>query len=160
MKRVLFPVLLGLLMVFIFLMSAQPADDSTETSSWFCTTSAHILLSDFETFDIATQSQIIEKLSFAVRKTAHFTEYALLGFLWYLWLKKRKYSPLTALAATALYAVTDELHQSFVPGRSCELRDVLVDTSGGLFGILIGFTVLSAVYCLRHKNVTEKGGWK
>lgn len=160
MKHMILPILLALLMGFIFLMSAQPADDSTETSSRFCTLAAHVLLSDFEDFDTVTQNQIIEKLSFAVRKTAHFTEYALLGFLWYMWLRKRKYSPLTALAATALYAVTDELHQAFVPGRSCELRDVLVDTSGGLFGIIAGFAVLAVLHCLLHREVTEKGSWK
>lgn len=160
MKRSFLPLLLVLLMGFIFLMSAQPADDSTETSSRFCTLAAHILLSDFEDFDNAMQCRIINKLSFAVRKTAHFTEYALLGFLWYMQLRKRKHSPVTALAATALYAVTDELHQAFVPGRSCELRDVLVDTGGGLFGILAGFAVLAVFYCLRHKEITEKGSWK
>jgi len=35
------------------------------------------------------------------------------------------------------YAITDEVHQYFVPGRSCEIKDVCIDGSGVLFGIVI-----------------------
>ena len=34
-----------------------------------------------------------------------------------------------------LYAVTDEIHQYFVPGRSCEFRDICIDSAGVLCGI-------------------------
>lgn len=45
-----------------------------------------------------------------------------------------------ALAAWLIgtaYAMTDEFHQSFVPGRSCELRDVVIDSCGVLMGVLL-----------------------
>ena len=64
-----------------------------------------------------------------------------------------------ALGAAALYAVTDEVHQYFVPGRSCELRDVLVDTSGALTGILAAFALLSVIWCLRHQDAQQRGIW-
>ncbi len=63
---------------------------------------------------------------------AHFTEYALLAALWFwaLWpgLGHRSY----ALAAliTIAYAISDEFHQSFVPGRFSDPFDVLVDALG------------------------------
>ena len=44
-------------------------------------------------------------------------------------------APAAWLIGTA-YAVTDEFHQSFVPGRSCELRDVVIDSCGVLTGVL------------------------
>ena len=44
---------------------------------------------------------------------------------------------LPVLAAGFLYAVSDEIHQIFVPGRSGEPRDVLIDTSGVLIGICL-----------------------
>ena len=41
------------------------------------------------------------------------------------------------MAVAALYAVTDEFHQSFVPGRYPDVRDVLVDTAGALVAVLL-----------------------
>lgn len=37
-----------------------------------------------------------------------------------------------ALAITPLYGISDELHQLFVPGRSCDVMDVLADLTGGI----------------------------
>ena len=50
-----------------------------------------------------------------------------------------------AFAIGALYAVSDEIHQIFVPGRSCELRDILIDSAGVLVGIL-AFQLLRRTY--------------
>lgn len=50
---------------------------------------------------------------------------------------------LFAFVLAVLYALTDEWHQAFVPGRSASLLDSGVDAIGALVG-------LSAVYCLRH----------
>ena len=44
---------------------------------------------------------------------------------------------LIAWGAAVLYSVTDEIHQMFVPGRSCELRDVAIDSCGVATGILL-----------------------
>ena len=44
-------------------------------------------------------------------------------------------APAAWLIGTA-YAVTDEFHQSFVPGRSCEFRDIVIDSCGVLTGVL------------------------
>jgi VanZ family protein len=65
---------------------------------------------------------------------AHFTEYAVLAAL--LWLALRKTPALARLATpvafglAVLYALSDEWHQSFVPGRYPDGRDVLVDALG------------------------------
>ena len=159
-KRIVYPILLVALMGFIFFMSAQPADDSTETSSRFCTLAAHLLIDGFDRFSDAVQYQIVDGLAFVVRKAAHFTEYGLMGFLWYLWLRDRRWGMAAAFGASALYAVSDEIHQRFVPGRSCEVRDVLVDTSGALAGILAAFVLLSVIWCLRHRDAQHHGIWQ
>lgn len=150
MKRCICPVLLMLLMVFIFCMSAQPADESTMTSSRFCLAAARLLFSDFAEWSAGTQTAVTEGLTFIVRKAAHFSEYALMGFLWYIWLGNKRRNVLISFGATALYAMTDEFHQLFVPGRSGELRDVLVDSAGGAAGILAAFIVLCVVYYIQH----------
>jgi VanZ family protein len=86
--------------------------------------------------------ETIEKIHFAVRKTAHFVEYALFGLLvWRLvhfdpaWAACRSREFLTALLLAALYAASDEFHQSFVPGREAAVRDVLLDSGGAGFGL-------------------------
>ncbi len=63
---------------------------------------------------------------------AHFSEYALLGALW-LWAlyPLAGCAALPAAAAIALaYAISDEIHQSYVPGRDSDPFDVLVDSAG------------------------------
>jgi VanZ family protein len=81
---------------------------------------------------------------FLVRKAAHITEYAILG-----WLAARAFSGssreslrqrwfLAGVLLIVLYALFDEYHQSFVPSRTGSLYDSAIDIAGGLVG-LIGF---------------------
>ena len=74
-----------------------------------------------------------EYLAFFVRKAAHFTVFLLLGLCVRPNMKKGWHAALFCL----LYAVTDEIHQHFVPGRSCEMRDVGIDAAGALCGIFL-----------------------
>ena len=70
---------------------------------------------------------------------AHFTEYAVLASL--LWLALRssprlaRHATAIAFALAALYALSDEVHQSFVPGRTPDVRDWLVDLAGAALAI-------------------------
>ena len=48
-----------------------------------------------------------------------------------------------------LYALSDEVHQIYVPGRSCELRDVFIDTSGSIIGIII-YSLINFIYRKRY----------
>ena len=68
-----------------------------------------------------------------LRKLAHFCEYGVLGLL----LARAAGRETVALAAGVAYAVTDELHQSFVPGRNAAFRDVAIDWAGVLFGVVL-----------------------
>jgi VanZ family protein len=65
-----------------------------------------------------------------VRKGGHIAEYAVLtGLLWYFWQPWRT-APLLAALGAVLYAISDEFHQSFVPGRGAYPSDVLIDSLG------------------------------
>lgn len=66
-----------------------------------------------------------------LRKLAHLAEYALLGLLLARWVRR----PGVALALAAGYAITDEVHQTFVEGRNGAPLDVGIDTLGALAGI-------------------------
>jgi len=76
-----------------------------------------------------------------VRKLAHFTEYAILGALWFRGLARSGVARPPAAAWLALVisvacAVVDETRQSFVPSRTGSARDVLLDSMGALAAIV------------------------
>lgn len=74
---------------------------------------------------------------FLSKKAAHFGTYAVLSSLiWWAIAPARLAYPL-AWALATLYALSDEWHQSFVPGRSPSLRDVLIDAAGAATALLI-----------------------
>jgi VanZ family protein len=68
-----------------------------------------------------------------LRKIAHAAEFALLGFL----LVRALGNEWAGLFAGAAYAISDEIHQHFVPGRRAALLDVVVDTAGVAVGVYV-----------------------
>ena len=91
-----------------------------------------------------TRASEIHWQDFIVKKTAHIVEYAILTTLLYRALLGGKISKIKAgyvsIAIAIIYAITDEFHQSFVPGREATLRDVLFDTLGSV----------AAIYYIQH----------
>jgi len=72
-----------------------------------------------------------------IRKSAHFTEYFILSLLLLRGIRGENRGlklawALLAIAIVACYASLDEFHQSFVPGRTPAVTDVMIDTSGGI----------------------------
>jgi len=77
----------------------------------------------------------------AIRKLAHFTEYAILGGLWFRGLTRSELArpPVAAwlaLLISVVCAIVDETHQSFVPSRTASVRDVLLDSVGALAAVV------------------------
>jgi VanZ family protein len=83
-----------------------------------------------------------------LRKGAHVAEYAVLGGL--LWRALGSTTP--ALAAGIAYAVTDEIHQSFVPGRYASALDVAIDAVGVVAGVLVASRVWPGFVAQSHKQ--------
>ena len=75
-----------------------------------------------------------------LRKAAHMAEYAILAAL----LVRALGNELVAFGAAVAYAVTDEIHQTFVAGRAGKPLDVLVDAVGAALGILLWRKLRSA----------------
>lgn len=70
----------------------------------------------------------------ALRKLAHAAEFGILGFL----LVRATGRARLALAAGILYAISDEIHQEFVPGREGSPLDVAIDSIGVVAGVYLG----------------------
>lgn len=145
--RIITVILLIFLMAFIFNMSAQTAEESSSTSGSVISLFTELLIKDFDSFSPEKQTEIIASYQFIARKTAHFTAYAAMGVLAFLSIVTYKNLSLkirTALSAIIclLYSISDEIHQSFIPGRSCELRDICIDMSGSLLTIILLFVII------------------
>jgi len=90
-----------------------------------------------------TSPETLAVIHFVTRKIAHFTEYAILGFLA---ARAFRTSPrpavherwlLICVTLVVVYALLDEYHQSFVPSRTASIFDSLIDMSGGLTALII-----------------------
>ncbi len=149
--RFISPILLVSLMTVIFLLSHQPANESSQTSSTVIRFFAEIFISDFENLSNAEQLEIISSLQFIVRKGAHFSAYFVLGiFSFFTFLTYRSpaflWRSLISISVCFAFSVSDEIHQLFVPGRSGEIKDVLIDTGGSFLAILILFLVFNSIF--------------
>ncbi|MEZ7736260.1 VanZ family protein [Gemella sanguinis] len=104
--------------ILIFLFSNQPGEDSSKISD-----------------------------NLFIRKLGHFSEYAILGFWSFIYFanllikdinnNKTIRVSIASLIFSMFYAITDEIHQLFVPGRDGNIKDVALDTCGAFFGILV-----------------------
>lgn len=135
-------ILAVLWMIVIFCFSARPAEVSTEDSNRVGELIGNIVIPDFENWSEERQLEFAQKIDHPVRKTAHATEYAILGFLLlssYADEEKRKRNMIgVAWLAGTLYAASDEFHQLFVAGRSGQISDVMLDSTGVMIGVLLG----------------------
>lgn len=81
---------------------------------------------------------------FIILKSFHLIEYAILAFLLLFAIYKNK----LAIFIAYLYAISDEIHQYFIPGRTGLFRDTLID----LIGILIGIFIFNKIFSLKKKR--------
>lgn len=156
-------ILVILWMAIIFYFSAQPADTSSHLSGGFSekvvSGYSKVVGNHWTKKEILDYASIIE---YPIRKLAHMSEYALLSLLIFFATKQileRKGKEISfkragvfAIVGSAIYAITDEVHQYFVPGRSCRMFDVGVDT----FGAVIGCGIAWGICAIIKKIMTER----
>ena len=155
-------VLWALWMALMFSYSDKPADVSTGQSHLVGEVILRFIDGDFDTLPLEEQQARIESIDFAVRKTAHAFEYTVLGILTIcvmLNFRPVDQTEISALVRRKLlavsvgwgifFAITDEIHQTCVPGRAGKWQDVLLDTAGTIFGVAIVALIL---WCIRRKR--------
>ena len=90
-RQVIFGILAIAVMVMIFGFSAKNADESTEESLEVGMTIGKVTVKDFKKLPYPEQVRFAEKIDHMVRKSAHFLEYTVLGFI--LFFNKSYYIP-------------------------------------------------------------------
>lgn len=129
-------------MGIIFFLSAQNGEESSDLSGSF-------VMALLNGLGIAIDEGLL-------RSIAHCLEFMGLSVLifnavyvtWFL-----KLTPIIAFLGTVLYAITDEIHQIFVPERAFQISDILVDSTGALIGVIASFIILKIILFIRgNKN--------
>lgn len=131
----------------IFILSSESADISSQRSG--------LLVGILEPITSGAPEGI---LTFLIRKSAHIFLYFVLGVLIYnvvrqYTLQARK-AIVVSIAIACTYAISDEVHQTFVPGRSGEARDVLIDTTAASAGVIACYGLNRRI--LSRKRMNEK----
>ncbi|MDY4195397.1 MAG: VanZ family protein [Bariatricus sp.] len=157
----IFLILILIWRCIIFVFSAQPGDESTDTSIGFGAKIVGFFIPEFREMSKEEQREFLEPYDFIIRKSAHFCEYAVMGMLSMLLLQqiymKMKWKIFCSIGISAFMACTDEFHQLFVEGRAGRIQDVCIDTSGAALGILvtvIGITVIEKI-CQRKTRIKK-----
>lgn len=114
----------------IFLLSHESAEGSSLRSG--------IIVETLQSLGLGASADVLSPI---IRKMAHLTMYAVLGALlmWAMAVRKQLTRQLMgySILVACLFAISDEIHQAFIPGRSAEVRDVLLDTVGATIGSLL-----------------------
>lgn len=151
-RKLLFLVLAVFWASVIFYFSAKNADDSVEESRTAGKLLCSIFVPGYDDMSEEKQYEMAGEIDYPVRKFAHCAEYAVFGILLagaiYDARRRMHYNIIVPYAAGLLYAVTDELHQYFVPGRSCRLGDIAIDSMGVILGTAIFLFIVKLHYML------------
>ena len=115
---------------------------SFSTESFSSPETSRILGPALNWFFPSMSAHQFEVIHLTIRKLGHWSEYFIFAILVHRALRYRpgSYSKLLHNAFTAIiifvYAISDELHQAFVPSRTASVADVLLDSFGGVCALL------------------------
>lgn len=155
--RILLVILLLGTCYIIFGFSSQDGEESggisQEVTSFILEKS-----NTYKNLDESKQEEVFTRTEKIIRKIAHFSIYALVGFLLMALAStfklKEKNRFLISLFLGIIYAISDEIHQLFSPGRSAQITDVYIDTLGVLLGILMIILIIKVYQ--KYKDNTAK----
>lgn len=149
-RKIIYWSLLIAWMIIIFVMSNQPAKISDSQSIG--------VLDLFSKIGVNINGIFGDFANFIIRKCAHFLEYMILALL-VLNVLKLYFNMKQVITITIififLYACSDEIHQLYVPGREGAIRDVIIDTCGGIILILIKLSLYYLSKKLQKKSLIK-----
>ena len=155
--NILRAVLIALLitqMWVIFGFSGQNGEESGSISRKI-TEAVTKNISSVQNLEKEEKEKVLKKIEHIIRKLAHFSLYAVIGFLLMSLMStyklKQKNRILVSCSIGLLYAISDEIHQAFIPGRGPQIADVGIDFSGVVVGILIS-TLIIKILISRKKS--------
>jgi len=144
-KRIIFIIMLLFTFYIIFNFSSQDGETSGNISRRVTEFVVEIL-SKIKTMNVSSKLYYIERLHPIIRKLAHFSIYTVVGFSIMGFMCtfdiRNIFKVISSILIGVTYAITDEIHQGFTPGRAPSVTDVCIDSMGVLTGIFILITLI------------------
>ena len=138
--RMILIILLLCTFFIIFGFSSQNGEQSGGISRKVTETILKVS-SNYNKLEEGEKEVVLHRTESIIRKIAHFSIYAVVGFLLMGLLStykiKDKWRIIITIIIGILYAMSDEFHQSFSPGRTPKTTDVYIDTLGIILGALL-----------------------
>ena len=147
------------LLVAMYILSSQNADHSSKQSHTVTRWILGLFHPGFSEMEAKLQDKLIKQYDVYIRKAAHFSEFALLGFLLSLLFgrnRKACYTLLFSSLLSFLCGCADEFHQHYVSVRGPAFTDVLIDFSGSISGICLGILILFLFYRCRNLDASKE----
>lgn len=135
-------------MATVFWFSHQPSDESSGTSG---NTIRAILncIPGINQMEEVEKERLVEELQPLARKLAHFSVYTLGGILIMLYINETSLIEEKKIICSSLigsfYAISDEIHQIFIPGRACMIIDIVIDSIGILLGVVFVYSIIEVI---------------
>ena len=152
--RIISALLTLLWLCFIWYNSAETGNLSADSSKGITAKIVNVIIKDFNSMTEIQKTQIIEKVNPIIRELAHAFEFFILavfvGFFAMTYKIRRFYIYMTIVFGFCLFsACVDEFHQYFVDGRTADILDVLVDSTGALVATAI---ITVTVYLCKRRT--------
>ena len=148
-------ILILIWMVVVFSFSRQAGTESSGTSRKV----TEFIVQRISDKSIEENKELIENCDKVIRKLAHYTIYTVGGILIFNYAyttnKSQKEKILYSVVFGAVYAITDEIHQYFVPGRSARIFDVGIDTLGVITGVFICLVIIKIIQNIKVTQVKD-----
>ncbi len=134
-------VLVAICMGIIFYLSAQNGEESSDLSGSLVDKILAFFKLDIDEGLLRTIAHCLEFMGLSV-----------LAFnaIYSTW--ETKFTPIIAFFGTVTYAITDEIHQIFVPERAFQITDILVDSTGALIGVIASFIILKIILFIKERR--------
>ena len=161
-KTIILGIVTLLWMGVIFYMSNDSGEDSGNKSgdiiNFIVSKYDQITNASIEKINYHNSIEFKEKANYIFRKVCHFSEYFVLSILlinWFISLSKYTMllSSIWTIIISLVYALLDEYHQTFISGRSGNIIDSMIDTSGAITGTIL---VIIIYYIINKNNMKTK----
>ena len=140
-KKIILLIIVLLWMGVIFYFSSKNSEESTSQSQGIINKTNIVEM--YENKHEANREEVLKNIDRHFRKVAHAINFMILAVFVCMFFNEYKLDIkkviLFAFLVCCLYAVSDEIHQYFVPGRSAEVRDIIIDNMGASIGYFIFF---------------------
>lgn len=156
-RAILIILLLGIFYI-IFGFSGQEGEKSGSISRQI-TEAVTKNIKQIQTLEETQKEITLKKIEHIIRKLAHFSLYTVVGILMMSLMSTYNIEQIKrygiSLGVGMIYAISDEIHQSFIPDRTPAVGDVFIDTCGVIFGIILVRIVMLIILNVKNTNKNQ-----